>query len=468
MTEGATEGRLGNTAVVCGAGMAGLVHARVLADFYDRVVIVERDDLADEPVPRKGVPQGSHGHTLLVGGQRLLSEMFPGFVEQMVAHGAHYDCFTSSRKRYLANGWAPRPDPDDLWTLQCTRGMLEWGVRRRVLQLPNVSVLGGRRVVDLVTSTSGPDNQVSVCGVRAHQIADGDVATIPGDVVVDATGRTSLGPKWLAGLGYQVPEESTVNGYWGYASRIYRMPEHWAPDWAVLAAFPTGQNGNNRGAVWLRQESNHWLVILIGCAKDYPPRDEQGFTGWLTSMPVPEFAEPLTGAIPLNDIQVWRQTDNRVRRYDRLEHRPANLLFTGDSVCALNPVYGQGMSVACLGARELRETLTEGGGDLAGRFQRRLANAVRFSWTASTSADRALPGAVGDLPDTEEVDLGTRWQRAVSLSTHSPEVLRLFWETLGLVRGPDWLFTGDIADRLTTKEQTTALAGIAGPASPRR
>lgn len=188
--------------------------------------------------------------------------------------------------------------------------------------------------------------------------------------------------------------------------------------------------------------------MLIGCAKDYPPRDERSFTDWLTAMPVSDFAEPLTGATPLNGIEVWRQTGNRLRRYDRLERRPANLLFTGDSVCALNPVYGQGMSVACLGARELRDVLSEGGDDLAGRFQRQLADALRFSWTVTTSADRAMPRAEGDPPDAEEAELGRRWQRAASLTNDNPQVMRLFWETLSLVRGPEWLFIGEFSDRV--------------------
>ncbi|HEY1967031.1 MAG TPA: FAD-binding monooxygenase [Pseudonocardia sp.] len=437
---------MGRTAIVCGAGMAGLLSARVLSDFYDQVVIVERDELLDQPLPRRGVPQGGHGHTLLVGGQRILSELFPGFVEEMVAHGAPYVCYTSSRKRYQSNGWAPRPE-SDLWTLQCTRSHLEWGVRRRVLKLPNVTVLDGRRIVDLAASVS--DDRATVGGVRAKLVAGGDPTTISGDVVVDATGRTSAGPRWLAGLGYPVPEEVAVNGFWGYASRLYRMPDDWAPDCAGLVSFPTGRNGNTRGAGWARQEHNRWLLMLIGCARDYPPRDERGFTDWLTSLPVPDFAEPLAGATPLNDIEVWRQTSNRLRRYDRLERRPANLLFTGDSVCALNPVYGQGMSVACLGARELRAALSEGGHDLADRFQHRLADAIQFSWAASTSADRAMPGFEGNPPDVEEAELGRRWQRAAALSTDVPEVLRLFWETACLVRGPDWLFTGSIASRVS-------------------
>ena len=51
----------GHHAVVLGASMGGLLAARVLADFYDRVTVVERDSLPTGPVNRRGVPQGSTG-----------------------------------------------------------------------------------------------------------------------------------------------------------------------------------------------------------------------------------------------------------------------------------------------------------------------------------------------------------------------------------------------------------------------
>jgi hypothetical protein len=55
----------GASAVVLGGSMAGLLVARVLADHFDQVSIVERDALPDNAEPRKGVPQGRHLHGLL-------------------------------------------------------------------------------------------------------------------------------------------------------------------------------------------------------------------------------------------------------------------------------------------------------------------------------------------------------------------------------------------------------------------
>lgn len=57
-----TSPMLGEHAVVIGGSMAGLLTARVLSDYFERVTIFEADTPPDEPVPRKGVPQGSHAH----------------------------------------------------------------------------------------------------------------------------------------------------------------------------------------------------------------------------------------------------------------------------------------------------------------------------------------------------------------------------------------------------------------------
>jgi len=69
---------IGRQAIVIGAGMAGLPAARVLADYFEHVVVLERDTLPADPSPRIGTPQARHTHALLGGGQRALGDLFPG------------------------------------------------------------------------------------------------------------------------------------------------------------------------------------------------------------------------------------------------------------------------------------------------------------------------------------------------------------------------------------------------------
>jgi hypothetical protein len=68
--------------------MGGLLAARVLADFFRTVTVVERDELPDDPANRRGVPQGRHVHALVPCGAEVLDELFPGFLSELVAGGA--------------------------------------------------------------------------------------------------------------------------------------------------------------------------------------------------------------------------------------------------------------------------------------------------------------------------------------------------------------------------------------------
>src|SRR2546421_12603411 len=79
---------IGKQAVVIGAGMGGLTAAGALADHFDQVVVLERDTLPSEPTHRAGTPQARHVHALLLSGQRALSELFPGFEQDLARAGA--------------------------------------------------------------------------------------------------------------------------------------------------------------------------------------------------------------------------------------------------------------------------------------------------------------------------------------------------------------------------------------------
>jgi len=68
--------------------MGGLTAAAALADFFDQVLVLERDTLPSEPAHRAGTPQGRHVHGLLLSGQRALSELFTGFGMDLARAGA--------------------------------------------------------------------------------------------------------------------------------------------------------------------------------------------------------------------------------------------------------------------------------------------------------------------------------------------------------------------------------------------
>ncbi len=104
-------------------------------------------------------------------------------------------------------------------------------------------------------------------------------------------------------------------------------------------------------------EGGRWLVTVSGGDGDYPPTDEAGFLGFARALRTPDLSEAIKDAEPLGPIVGYRATENRLWHYDRLERWPKGLVALGDAVCVLNPVYGQGMTTAALGAEVLDRCL---------------------------------------------------------------------------------------------------------------
>src|ERR1700730_14400829 len=180
---------LGERAVVLGASMGGLLAARVLADFFDTVIVVERDVLVDDPAVRRGVPQGRHVHVLLARGAQILDELFPGFLDELVANGAPVWDDGELSKLHLSFGGHDilrsgkvAKEPRALAIHMPSRPFLECHVRRRLPAIRNVPILSGHEVVDLAAT---PDRR-RVTGVRVVSRNDGAERELTADVVMDA------------------------------------------------------------------------------------------------------------------------------------------------------------------------------------------------------------------------------------------------------------------------------------------
>jgi 2-polyprenyl-6-methoxyphenol hydroxylase-like FAD-dependent oxidoreductase len=144
--------KTGEHAVVLGASMSGLLAARVLADAYLRVTVVDRDPLPDHGADRRGVPQGRHAHALLPRGAQILDELFPGMLAGLAAAGVPVldhprQLWFSAGGHLLCRDGEPA-DP----VYQPSRAFLEGQVRSQVRALPNVSVRDRCEVAGLATT----------------------------------------------------------------------------------------------------------------------------------------------------------------------------------------------------------------------------------------------------------------------------------------------------------------------------
>src|SRR5215472_7539981 len=156
-------------AVVLGASMAGLLAARVLADFYRRVTIVERDPLPDSGSARKGVPQGRHAHALLPRGAQILDELFPGLLAGMAADGVPVLRHPREFRFFLGGHLLCQDGQPGEPTYAQSRPYLEGRVRDRVQALPGVTIRDQCEVAGLVAASA----RDRVIGARVLPRADG-------------------------------------------------------------------------------------------------------------------------------------------------------------------------------------------------------------------------------------------------------------------------------------------------------
>ena len=428
-------------AVVLGAGMAGLLSARVLADEFDRVTVVDRDDL-DGPVgvrPRRGVPQGRHAHALLAGGLQVLEELLPTATADLVAGGAAVGDVLGE-VRYCPNGQPLKQAPSGLEAIAISRPYLESYVRSRIAGRPGVTLMGGHDVVGVEVN----DARTQVVGARVQQRAQGSAAeSIAADLVVDATGYGSRAPRWLVEWGYQPPVEERVAVDIGYSSRHYRIGrDRLGGDLAIIIG-PT--RAHPRGGVIQVQEQGRAIVTLFGILGDHPPVDPAGFEAFAATLPLPFVADAIRGAEALDDAVLYRHPGSTRLRYDKLRRFPAGFLVVGDALCSFNPMYGQGMTVAARQAARVRAAF-----DDAPAFFRAVQPLLDAPWQVATGGDLSNPAVRGPRPLT--VRLVNRYlARLHAKAVHDPVLSEAFIRVTNLVAPPQSLMRPALAVRVLRK-----------------
>ncbi len=442
---------VGRHAIVIGGSMAGLLAARVLADQFDRVTIVDRDRLPVEATFRDGVPQSRHLHALLKRGLSVLEDLFPGLESDLVAAGA-VRLTGRDFLRLSAAGWARRFEGPPL--IAATRELIEWSVRSRTLQHPKVNVLQEQEIVGLLT---GSDTravagvQIRARGSHRHQAL---TTALYGELVVDASGRNSRAPEWLQAIGYSKPRETLINSFLGYASCVFAPGPGFQADWKVLMLGDKPPAMPRAGALF-PIEGGRWMVTLAGYGRDYPPTNMAGFMDFARSLRSDILYQSIKDAKPLSRISGFRSTLNQRRHFESLTSWPERFVVVGDAACAFNPVYGQGMSVAAMTAFALKRGLEEhiqrvGSADLTGfarRMQRTVAKASQGAWVIATGADARYPTTEGRQPRFVDRVMHAYLDRVIEVSMQDVTVNQAFLRVVHLLDAPAALFRPAVALR---------------------
>jgi 2-polyprenyl-6-methoxyphenol hydroxylase-like FAD-dependent oxidoreductase len=385
--------KLGQRAVVLGASMGGMLAARVLADFYQTVTVVERDVLPDDPTNRRGVPQGRHAHALLRRGGQIIDELFPGILNELVAAGAPVLDDGDLSKIWMSVGGhqlirvGTARDQQAMTMYAPSRPFLECHVRRRLRAVPNVTILSG---LDAAAMTSSADRN-RVTGVRVVNRDSGAEQELTADLVIDAMGRGAHTPNLLESLGYGRPVEDQIVMRTCYVSQPLRIPPGTVEQLVAVGAAP----GRPTGMFLLGYENDTWIFTVFGMVGHEPPGDLAGMVSFAQEYTPAHVLAAVRAAEPLGEVIRHRMPCSQWRRYDKMRRFPEGLLVCGDAICSFDPIYGQGMTVSALDAVALRDCLVRGRHDLARRYFRAAAKSIGVAWRMGAGSDLAFPEVQG-------------------------------------------------------------------------
>ncbi|MGK4584678.1 FAD-dependent oxidoreductase [Kitasatospora sp. HPMI-4] len=432
---------VGDHAVVLGGSIAGSLAARMLADAYREVTVIDRDELTGAVGPRRAIPQGHHIHALLARGQQILDEVFPGLTEELMSIGVPVGDFGTSLSWYF-NGELMKKAESGLTCVAAGRPLLEDRIRRRIRGLGNVT---HRELTDVLGLVASPDRR-RITGVRVQSRAQGSAEeVIEADLVVDTTGRGTRTPRWLAELGYPEVAEERVTMDLTYTTCDFRGPLTFDPIGDDIALIPVATPAVRRGAIFARMP-DRYALSLTGILGDRPPTDHQGFLAYAETLPVPEIHKALRDAEPLGPPVSFHFPASIRRHYERQSRHPEALLVMGDAACVFNPVYGQGMTVAAIESLVLRRHL-EQGPPKPGPFFHDLAKVIDAPWEMSAGADLGFPEVEGRR--TLKSRLGNAYvSRLQAAAVGDGELSVAFLRTAGLVDGPQALMRPRVLARV--------------------
>lgn len=402
--------------VIVGGSLGGLTAAAALADEAALVTVLERDAAplvrGTSVARRRGTPQDGHLHTLQCGGVANLEALLPGFAAQMRRLGAlemdrATELHAMSPAGELYHDYETEDGARDL-VFVMTRPVVDAAARAVLREkFPNVTICWETAARGLRFDGGG-----RVAGVA---LADG--RALDADLVVDATGRNSALPAWLAERGLGETPAYSYRMDLGYSTLIYKLPgdgEHHSRrrgDHLTLCQ-PQPFRGNHRGGavVRLTPEAAANAVLDVDPAAtyamatlwgnfDHQPRcrTAEEATAFMARLPFAAVARVLQNATPVDGPRQFAKREQTWRRFDALPQWPDGLVATGDAVVSLNPAFGQGIAVSSKMAlvlrRHARELLLNGAGSpgAAQRCQRELCAQARTPFFLNALLDGLMP-----------------------------------------------------------------------------
>ncbi|MFS0838501.1 FAD dependent oxidoreductase [Paenibacillus sp. 1P03SA] len=437
-------------ALVIGGSIGGMLAAKVLADFYDEVLIVDKDEFPLEPADRSGTPHGYHPHRFTQRGKTVFERYFPGYEEDLLQLGALSSLnktVTNTNEYGTISGPYPRRD------IKFTRALLEWVIRERVKRIPNVSFLPGHEAVQLMST---PDRKKVTGAVVRCRSGSGEEKPYPADLVIDTGGRLSGLTKWLEFIGLEVPPSDYLDVNLGYSTRRYKVPagkEHLLQKWDVINIAGQPAKGTFTGVLSFI-ENNRAEMLLYRPGGHYPPTREGDYEKAAAALPGSAIGEILEELEPAASPRGFRVPQLYRRHFEQMKDWPAGLLVLGDAYCIFDPIFGQGMTVAAIEAEALEACLRKQSlapvpsPEFERGVLRRLQDVIDPAWWLNCAADLRWEGVTysGTVP-LQGIEFGRRYMNLVlkyATGEKNMKFFGLYWAVNTLSLPPDHLFRPDL------------------------
>ncbi|CAG7653844.1 FAD-dependent oxidoreductase [Paenibacillus allorhizosphaerae] len=457
-------------ALVIGGSIAGLLTARVLSDYYEEVLIIDKDDFPDKPEDRAGTPHGFHPHRFTQRGKQITERLFPGYENDLLTLGAPTSLNKTVHNMNAYGSFVGQYQRNDI---KFSRAALEWVLRQRAKRISHVRFLPNHDVIELVTN---PD-RTAVTGVRVRERGKAEL-TLAGDMVVDTSGRHSRLPKWLAELGYDVPSPDMLKVDLGYSTRRYKVPAHllhMTDTWDVINIAGQPAKGTYTG-VFSFIENRIAEMLLYRPGGHFPPTDAEAFEQAVAGLPSPIIADILQQLEPIGSPRGFRVSELYRHRYERMSRWPSGLLVLGDAFCIYDPIFGQGMTVAAMEAEVLESCLQERGHAPKDGFEQRvlqkMQDAIGPAWWLNCANDLQWEGVqyAGSEP-LKGIGFGRKYMDLYlkhATTEQSWELYGLYWAVNTLSVSPDKILNPQMAATVlaATDEGRTLLAELSWQYGP--
>lgn len=425
--------RRAGRAIVIGGSMAGLLAARVLADVFTEIIIVEADEPPDGSLPRSRVPQGHHSHVLLERGKRILESLFPGITQELIQNGSIVSDFADDLAWFHFGEWKKR-FPSGIQVVQQTRPFLEGHIRQRIDGIPNIKVRYHSRATGLMLS----DDRNHVQGVKVRNESARLEDAITADLVVDAGGAGSQTFKWL-NINEDASDTVPIDLF--YATRFYRT--EWVDrGWTNLMI--SAQLPEHPYAGVVIPFENQIIGVTLGGYLREPPKTEADYEHIAKMLPQPHIHDFIQKATPVSELKVYRIPSQSRKRSNIADKLPSRFIMIGDSYCRFDPLYGQGMTVAAMEADLLRQAFDrlparETMDTAIRNYWGKLPKLTNAPWDMALVEAYRHPGITGTRP----IGIGMKqWltQKIYKVSAHDHSVYLRLAQVMNLTRSSSVFF----------------------------